>query len=124
MFLLHFTLYLRAIFQVQAPGGLYLEGLIHGGAYFRNFTAQWLCLIYFNFCSLLVRYLVSLGKSLYGVYKNPQCNWECCFSIILSAQGGRENNGGVTNDDGDQDMETNQAQIDDVGVRIIYVSSL
>ena len=28
-----FTLYLRAIFQVQAPGGL-----IHGGAYFRNFT--------------------------------------------------------------------------------------
>ena len=57
MFLLCFTLYLRAIFQVQAPGGLifggaiqrrdfcvtglgglYLEGLIHGGAYFRNFT--------------------------------------------------------------------------------------
>ena len=36
--LLCFTLYLRAIFQVQAPGGLYLEGLIHGGAYFRNFT--------------------------------------------------------------------------------------
>ena len=52
-----FTLYLRAIFQVQAPGclylegrfnggffcvtglgGLYLEGIIHGGAYFRNFT--------------------------------------------------------------------------------------
>ena len=52
------TLYLRATFQVlQAPGGLifgrgdlteglcvtglgglYLEGLIHGGAYFRNFT--------------------------------------------------------------------------------------
>ena len=25
-------------FQVKAPGGLYLEGLIHGGAYFRNFT--------------------------------------------------------------------------------------
>ena len=35
-FLLCFTLYLRAIFQVQAPGGLYLEGLTHGGAYFRN----------------------------------------------------------------------------------------
>ena len=47
-------MYLRAIFQVQAPGGLifayltegfllsqfgglYLEGLIHGGPYFRNF---------------------------------------------------------------------------------------
>ena len=56
-FLLCFTLYLRAVFQVQAPGGLifggaiyrrvfcvtglgglYLEGLIHGGAHFRNFT--------------------------------------------------------------------------------------
>ena len=52
-----FTLYLRAIFHVQAHGGLYLEGrfnggffalldwgglyfegLIYGGAYFRNFT--------------------------------------------------------------------------------------
>ena len=53
-FLLCFTLYLKAIFQVQAPGGgLYLEGrfnrgffalpvwggrLIFGGAYFWNFT--------------------------------------------------------------------------------------
>ena len=47
-----FSLYLRAIFQVHAPGGLYLEGrfnggvflryrfggLIFGGAYFLNFT--------------------------------------------------------------------------------------
>ena len=42
-----FALFLRGIFQVQAPGGggcvtvlggSYLEGLIHGGAYFRNFT--------------------------------------------------------------------------------------
>ena len=59
-FLLCFTLYLSVIFQVQAPGGLYLkgrfnrgffalpdwgayiilEGLIHGGAYFRNFTVS------------------------------------------------------------------------------------
>ena len=56
-FLLCFTLYLRAIFQVQAPGGLIFEerfnrgffrlpdwgayiwrGLIHRGAYFRNLT--------------------------------------------------------------------------------------
>ena len=49
--LLCFTLYLRAIFQVQAPGRLIFEGrfnrgffalpvfwLIFGGAYFRNFT--------------------------------------------------------------------------------------
>ena len=35
-----FTLYLREISKyIKAPaGGLYLEGLIHGGAYFRNFT--------------------------------------------------------------------------------------
>ena len=30
-FLLCFTLYLRAIFQVQAPGCLYLEGRFNGG---------------------------------------------------------------------------------------------
>ena len=30
-FLLCFTLYLRAIFQVQTPGGLYLEGRFNGG---------------------------------------------------------------------------------------------
>ena len=50
--MLCFTLYLRAIFQVQDPEGLILGGanawrvfyvrslgeLIHGGAYFRNFT--------------------------------------------------------------------------------------
>ena len=99
-------------------GGLIFEGLIHGGAYFRNIRVQWWRLIYVNFCPILVRYLFSLGKSLYGVYRNPQCYWECCFSVILSAQGGREIDGGVTDDDGDQDMETNQAQIDDVGVRI------
>ena len=36
--LLCFTLYLRAISKYKPPGGLYLEGFIHGGAYFRNFT--------------------------------------------------------------------------------------
>ena len=30
-FLLCFSLYLRAIFQVQAPRGLYLEGRFNGG---------------------------------------------------------------------------------------------
>ena len=58
-FLLCFTMYLRAVSQVQAPGelifggaiqrrvfcvtgfgGLFLEGLVHGGAYFRNFTVS------------------------------------------------------------------------------------
>ena len=28
----------RSVFCVTSLGGLYLEGLIHGGAYFRNFT--------------------------------------------------------------------------------------
>ena len=63
-----FTLYLRAISKYKPPGwlifggaisrrvscvtslgGLYLEGLIHGGAYFRNFTV-FLCAkyVYYN----------------------------------------------------------------------------
>ena len=37
-----FTLYLRAVYKYKPPpgggGGLYLERLIHGGAYFWNFT--------------------------------------------------------------------------------------
>ena len=45
-FLLCFPLYLRAVFQAQAPRGLYLEGRFNGGffalpawgAYFRHFT--------------------------------------------------------------------------------------
>ena len=39
-FLLCFSLYFKGNFQVQAPpgGG---GGLIHGGAYFRNFSAEW-----------------------------------------------------------------------------------
>ena len=28
----------RRVFCVMTSGGLYLEGLIHGGAYFRDFT--------------------------------------------------------------------------------------
>ena len=66
--LLCLTLYLRAIFQVQAPvglifgwrfnegffalpdwGGLYLEGPIHGGAYFRNFTVVLVLSLYCAF---------------------------------------------------------------------------
>ena len=29
---------------------------------------------------------MALGQSMYGVYKNPQCNWDCCLSVILSTQ--------------------------------------
>ena len=39
-FLLCFTLYSRAISKYKPPGCLYLEGLIHGGAYCRNFTVS------------------------------------------------------------------------------------
>ena len=28
------------MFKYKPPGGLYLEGRIHGGAYFRNFTVS------------------------------------------------------------------------------------
>ena len=30
----------RRVFCIRSLGGLYLEGLIHGGAYFRNFTVS------------------------------------------------------------------------------------
>ena len=30
----------RRVFNVTSLGGLYLDGLIHGGAYFRNFTVS------------------------------------------------------------------------------------
>ena len=49
-FLLCFTLYLRAISKYKPPGGVYLEGLIHGGAYFRNFTVA------FDACPNLLDY--------------------------------------------------------------------
>ena len=39
-FLLCFTLYLRAISKYKPPAGLYLEGLIHGGACFQNFKVS------------------------------------------------------------------------------------
>ena len=67
-FLLCFTLYLRAISKYKPPGGLYMEGrfngrffalqvwgayiwkgLIHGGAYFRNFMVFWRCPLCFLF---------------------------------------------------------------------------
>ncbi|XP_078346174.1 uncharacterized protein LOC144631589 isoform X1 [Oculina patagonica] len=35
---------------------------------------------------VVVRYLMTLGQSLYAVYKNPQCSWQCFLSVILSAQ--------------------------------------
>lgn len=40
--------------------------------------------MYSIYFSISVRFLVSLFKNLYGVYKNPQCSWECCLGVILS----------------------------------------
>ena len=60
----------------------------------------------------LVRYLYTLGWSLYNVYKIPQCNWECCVGVVLFAQNIRVN---VTEEIGDQSME-NQVQGDDLEV--------
>ena len=38
-----FTLYLRAIFQVQAPGGLYLEGRFNGGFFALRVLGAYIC---------------------------------------------------------------------------------
>ena len=68
----------------------------------------------------LVRYLYTLSWSLYNVYKNPQCNWECCVGVILLAQNTRAN---VTEEIDDQNMERNQLQGDDLEVCfILFVS--
>ena len=68
----------------------------------------------------LVRYLYTLSWSLYNVYKNPQCNWECCVGVILLAHNTRAN---VTEEIGDQSMERNQVQGDDLEVCfILFVS--
>ena len=68
----------------------------------------------------LVRYLYTLCWSLYNVYKNPQCNWECCVGFILLAQNTRAN---VTEEIDDQNMERNQLQGDDLEVCfILFVS--
>lgn len=51
------------------------------------------------------------------MYKNPQCNWECCLSVILSAQDAGKNDEEMSGDIGDNDMEREQAQGDDFAVR-------
>ena len=37
-FALFYLVFEGSFSKYKPPGGLYLEGLIHGGAYFRNFT--------------------------------------------------------------------------------------
>ena len=54
---------------------------------------------------------------MYNVYKNPQCNWECCVGVILLAQNTRGAN--VTEEIGDQNMERNQVEGEDVEVCFI-----
>ncbi|KAJ7373624.1 regulation of response to stimulus [Desmophyllum pertusum] len=50
---------------------------------------------------IVIRYLLSLGQSLYSVYKTPQCNWECCLSVFLSAQDTNDNLEDATEDGDD-----------------------
>ena len=70
----------------------------------------------------LVRYLYTLSWSLYNVYKNPQCNWECCVGVILLAQNTRGAN--VTEEIGDQNMERNQVEGEDDEVCFIITFSI
>ena len=80
IFSLYFTLYLRAIFQVKAPGGLILTegflryrfgGLIFRGAYFRNFTVSnslnFSCFIYLSNGSLTVLQLLWITGHFEGI---------------------------------------------------------
>ena len=69
--LLCFTLYLRAIFQVQAPGGLIFGGffsyqfggLIHGGAYFQSFMVC-IKLICFISTTKLIAFLLKINSTI------------------------------------------------------------
>ena len=62
-----FVLLLEGKFQVQAPrGGLYSEGIIHGGVYFRNFRyvrdgppeKLWGCVIFEPQFFFVIKFLV------------------------------------------------------------------
>ena len=44
-------------------GGLYLEGLIHGGAYFRNFTGIGLGKFLFGNCTLLLFFFLLVTET-------------------------------------------------------------
>ena len=71
-----FTLYLRAIFQIQAQGDLtegflryWIGGLIFGGAYFRNFTEGiYKGPAFLDLCSLRSLLLSYSLKPFYGVH--------------------------------------------------------
>lgn len=47
--------------------------------------------MYSIYFSISVRFLVSLFKNLYGVFKNPHCSWECCLGVILSTMEAEHN---------------------------------
>ena len=65
------------------------------------------------FSSVLVRYLLSLGKSLYHVNKNPQCSWACCLGVIMSTRkdGPRFELEGVAEDLANQDVGRNKVSL-------------
>ena len=92
----HFCFVLEGKFQVQAPrgvyiqrgdltegffitglGGLYLEGLVHGGAYFRNFTVY---LLLHVFTILLFLLFLEL---LWGTIKHFYGNYAILLLLLL-----------------------------------------
>ena len=63
------------------------------------------------FSSVLVRYLESLGKSLYHVYKNLQCSWACYHGVILSTRKDGPNFEGVAEDLANQVVGRNKVSL-------------
>ena len=71
-FLLCFSLYLRAIFQVQAPRGLYLEGRFNGGFFALPVWGAyiWRGLIYMEGLIFgILRYALGLAHEKFDVWK-------------------------------------------------------
>ena len=100
--MLCFTLYLGAIFQVQAPGGLifggaiitegllryWIGGFIFGGAYFRNFTVHYFQHFIFRYQILKKVFLTKfLGPLIFSTCAEIKCGNEVCkfkFQVLYS----------------------------------------
>ena len=69
-FLLRFPLYLRAVFQAQAPRGLYLEGRFNGGFFCVTFLGGVFSAFYGNFTNF-IKYALSSGAD--GFFLTGPC---------------------------------------------------
>ena len=70
-----------------------------------------LSFMYSIYFSISVRFLVSLFKKLYGVFKNPHCSWECCLGVILSTMEAEPNLRVVAGDVASQDVRIGQVRL-------------